>query len=81
VTGVRRLGSVVEFDAAVGLGVVSVSVAGSEGSEGSEGGASYPFHCTQIADGSRQIPVGASVSFVVLAGRGGWWEAGDLRLS
>jgi len=73
VTGVRRSGSIAEFDEAVGLGVVSVS--------GSEEGASYPFHCTQIADGSRRIPVGADVSFVVVAGRGGRWEAGDLRLA
>ena len=66
--GSRRLGSVVAFDEAVGLGTVSTA-----------GDVAYPFHCTAIADGSRSIPVGAQVSFVVRAGRGGVWEAGDLR--
>jgi cold shock CspA family protein len=70
--GVRRYGSVVEFDEAVGLGTVRAPASG---------GGDFPFHCTQIADGSRRIPVGADVSFVVLAGRGGRWEAGDLRVS
>jgi cold shock CspA family protein len=68
--GPRRSGSVVSFDEAVGLGTVATA-----------GGGSYPFHCTQIADGSRRIPVGVDVSFVVVAGRGGQWEAGDLRVS
>ena len=57
-----------EFDEAVGLGSVE-----------SAGGRRLRFHCTQIADGSRAIAVGAPVSFVVRAGRGGEWEAGDLR--
>ena len=65
----RRRGRVVEFDEQVGLGLV----------EPSGGGAHLRFHCTQIADGSRSIPVGTEVSFVVLPGRGGEWEAGDLQ--
>lgn len=65
----RRSGVVVEFDERVGLGVV----------EPSGGGERLPFHCTQIADGSRSIPVGTDVSFVVIPGRGGVWEAGDLQ--
>ncbi len=38
-------------------------------------GAELPFHCTAIADGTRTIPVGAAVTFVVAAGRLGRWEA------
>ena len=65
----RRSGIVVEFDERVGLGVVQPA----------GGGEPLPFHCTQIADGSRSIPVGTDVSFVVIPGRGGAWEAGDLQ--
>lgn len=42
-------------------------------------GATWPFHCTAIADGSRTIGAGAQVSFAVVAGRLGRWEATDLR--
>jgi cold shock CspA family protein len=52
----RRAGVVGSFDSATGLGVV----AGSDGVE-------YPFHCIEIADGSREIAVGAEVTFVTLA--------------
>jgi hypothetical protein len=38
-------------------------------------GNDYPFHCTQIADDSRQVDVDAPVEFVVAAGGGGRWEA------
>jgi CspA family cold shock protein len=60
-------GRVVSFDEAVGLGTVDASHG------------SYPFHCTQIADGSRSIASGTEVTFTVLAGRRGVWEAGELR--
>ena len=87
----RLEGVVAEFDEQVGLGVVVAAAAGAagrggkgegEGAGGGGGGAGagrYRFHCTQIADRSRTIPVGQRVSFVVLPGRGGVWEAGDLR--
>jgi cold shock CspA family protein len=39
------------------------------------GGRDYPFHCTQIADGTRTIDVGAEVAFEVTAAQGGRWEA------
>ena len=39
----------------------------------------YPFHCTEIADGTRTIDVGASVDFEVVAGRLGRWEAADIK--
>ena len=36
------------------------------------------FHCTAIADGSRSIPVGVDVVFVVVPGRSGRWEAAEV---
>lgn len=56
------------FDEAAGLGVVDAGELGRFG-----------FHCTQIAGGGRTIEAGTPVSFVVIPGRGGKWEAGDLR--
>lgn len=55
-------GRVTEFDERRGLGVVE------------SGGRSYPFHCTQIADGTRTIEVGTEVAFQV-EGVLGRWEA------
>ena len=66
-----RAGVVVAFDEAVGLGEI----------EAAADGRRYPFHCTQIADGSRSVPVGASVSFSVVAGRRGVWEAADVSVA
>jgi cold shock CspA family protein len=62
-------GRVAEFDDAAGYGVVS-----------SDAGRWF-FHCTSIADGSRTIEVGAPVTFDVVGGRLGRWEASDLRPS
>ncbi len=42
-------------------------------------GSELPFHCTSILDGSRTIEVGQEVEFQVVPGRGGRWEAKDLR--
>ena len=39
----------------------------------------YPFHCTAIADGTRTIAVGTAVTFDVVPGRLGRWEASGLR--
>lgn len=61
-------GVVVAFDAARGLGEVEA-----------EDSRRYPFHCTRIADGSRTIPVGAKVEFVVVPGLPGRWEAAHIR--
>jgi len=61
-------GVVVSFDPARGLGEI-------EDGEGRR----YPFHCTRIADGSRTIPVGVKVEFVVVPGLPGRWEASDIR--
>jgi CspA family cold shock protein len=49
-------GAVVAFDAASGLGEIE-----------STAGERYPFHCIEIADGTRTIAVGAAVEFTVLA--------------
>jgi CspA family cold shock protein len=57
------LGSISDYDDAVGLGTVTT-----------DDDVDYPFHCTQIADGSRSIAVGTSVTFE-LAPRLGRWEA------
>ena len=37
------------------------------------------FHCTAIVDGSRDIPVGATVTFRVGPGHLGRWEATAVR--
>jgi cold shock CspA family protein len=57
-------GFVETFDEAAGLGVV-------RGADGR----TYPFHCTQLADGSRMVPSGVAVIFQVFAGHLGRWEA------
>jgi cold shock CspA family protein len=61
------LGTVTDFDERVGLGTVT-----------GDDSRTYPFHCTQIADGSRAITVGTRVSFDVWP-RLGAYEAAELR--
>ncbi len=65
--GTGRRGVVTAFDEQSGLG----TIAGLDG-------ASYAFHCIEIADGSRTIGVGADVSFDLLA-KLGRWEAANIR--
>jgi cold shock CspA family protein len=60
-------GKVDSFDAEAGLGEVEA-----------EGGERYPFHCTEIAGGSRHISAGTEVVFEVAAGHLGVWEARSL---
>lgn len=62
-----RCGTVAEFDTAVGLGVLCEA-----------DGTRHPFHCTAIADGSRDIPVGSEVTFALVAARAGRYEATDI---
>ena len=57
-------GTVERFDAATGLGEIN----------GADG-ATYSFHSTVIADGSRTIEVGVAVDFEVVPGHLGRWEA------
>ncbi|MEY2565621.1 MAG: cold shock protein [Actinomycetota bacterium] len=57
-------GSVVDFDERKGYGAIR-----------DDDGRELFFHCTQIADGTRTIAVGAAVTFDVVAGHLGRWEA------
>jgi cold shock CspA family protein len=68
IVAVVRLGVVSEYDAERGLGVVR------EDGDGAEHG----FHCTAIADGTRQVEVGAEVAYVVERAHGGRYEAASL---
>jgi hypothetical protein len=61
-------GTVREFDEFRGLGAVVT-----------EDGTRYPFHCTQIADGTRRIDVGAPVRFSLRPGGLGRWEAASIE--
>ncbi len=56
-------GTVTAFDESRGLGTVTAA------------GQVYPFHTTQIADGSRSVRVGEAVEFEIAPGRRGDWEA------
>ncbi|MGA7757266.1 MAG: cold shock domain-containing protein [Ilumatobacteraceae bacterium] len=64
--GTGRRGVVTAFDEQSGLGVVTA-----------ENGTDHPFHCIEIADGTRTIEVGAEVSFDLLA-KFGRWEAANV---
>jgi CspA family cold shock protein len=55
------------FDDAAGLGTI-------EGDDHVD----YPFHCIEIADGSRTIEPDTEVSFDLLA-KFGRWEASNIR--
>jgi cold shock CspA family protein len=63
-TQVKMHGTVSRFDSERGLGEIT----------GADG-ATYAFHSTAIADGSRAIAVGTAVEFDVTAGHLGRWEA------
>jgi cold shock CspA family protein len=58
------LGNVSAFDEHRGLGEIAA-----------DDGTVYPFHCTEITDGTRTIAVGAAVEFQVVPGHLGRWEA------
>jgi hypothetical protein len=76
-TAHRLVGTVVGFDEVVGLG--DIEAGGAREGGGREPTRRFPFHCTQIVDGSRTVAVGTRVSFGLLAGRAGRWEAADIR--
>jgi CspA family cold shock protein len=63
-------GTVASFDEAKGYGTVRA-----------EDGRELFFHCTQIADGTRTVPAGAAVTFEIVPGHNGHWEATDIRKS
>jgi CspA family cold shock protein len=56
-------GRVATWDEHAGYGTISAN------------GAEYFFHCTQLVDGSRTTRVGTPVTFEIVAGRLGKWEA------
>lgn len=60
-------GVVASFDDHLGAGTIR-----------DEAGEVWPFHCTAIADGARTIEPGTPVSFRVVAGHHGRWEATEL---
>ena len=60
-------GTVERFDVGSGLGEIT----------GADG-ATYPFHSTVIADGTRNIAIGAAVEFDVVPGHLGRWEAANV---
>lgn len=61
-------GIVSSFDEPRGLGVITAM-------DGTE----VPFHCTEIADGTRTIAVGERVRFQLVPGRLGRWEAARIE--
>jgi cold shock CspA family protein len=63
----RHTGEVVAFDDQLAYGDIR-----------DPAGRTWFFHCTQIADGSRTIAVGTPVSFDVIPGRMGRWEAAEI---
>ncbi|MCU1359679.1 MAG: hypothetical protein JWN99_968 [Ilumatobacteraceae bacterium] len=62
-----KRGTVTDFDQQVGLGTVT-----------DDAGTAWPFHCIAIADGSRTIEIGRTVTFESLP-KLGRWEATDIR--
>jgi len=61
-------GTVVAFDAAVGLGEVQRA-----------DGTVFPFHCIELADGTRTIEVGTPVTFGLLCKLGRYEAAAVAR--
>jgi len=71
----RIEGVVVEYDDHAGFGEIHAA-----GDPAGSGGRAerFWFHCTQIADGSRQAMPGQRVSFRAVPGHHGRWEAADI---
>ena len=57
-------GVVTEYDDHKGYGTITA-----------EDGQELFFHCTRIADGTRTIDSGAAVTFEIVPGQRGRWEA------
>ncbi|MEI7591750.1 MAG: cold shock domain-containing protein [Actinomycetes bacterium] len=62
-------GAVVTFDDSAGYGTVGTLDSSTQ----------WFFHCTAISDGTRLIEVGAPVTFEVVAGRLGRFEAINIK--
>ena len=61
-------GRVKAWDDAVGFGTIEA-----------DDGRSFFFHCTQNADRTRTIDIGAGVRFEIVAGHLGRWEAAHVE--
>jgi cold shock CspA family protein len=64
----RRHGTVRSFDERRGRGEIEA-----------DDGATFGFHSTSIADGTRRIAPGTAVAFNVVAGLPGRWEAAGIE--
>lgn len=67
-TARRSSGVVSAFDDEVGLGTITA-----------RDGTVVAFHCTRLADLSRHIDPGTAVTYALVAGHLGRWEADDVR--
>lgn len=54
---------------------------GGYGTIQAEDGRELFFHCTALVDGTRTTAVGTAVTFEVVPGRLGRWEAADIATS
>ena len=61
-------GAVIAFDSPRGLGTVRA-----------EDGTEYPFHCTALLDGTREVDEGAVVAFEVRPAGMGRYEATSIQ--
>lgn len=68
--GGRRVGRVVAYNASAGYGAVVL--------DGDTEATEWFFHSTAIADGTHDIDEGAAVSFDLVAGHCGQFEAHDI---
>ena len=66
--GDTKRGTVTAFDEGRGRGVVTA-----------DDGTSYEFHATRIADGTRRIPTGVTVTFEVVPALRGRYEASKIN--
>jgi cold shock CspA family protein len=64
----RLEGTVADYDDHAGFGWIEAA-----------DGRRLWFHCTQIADGSRHIEPGTAVTFRIVPGHLGRWEAATLE--
>ncbi|MEM7143177.1 MAG: cold shock domain-containing protein [Actinomycetota bacterium] len=69
--GGRQAGRVVSYHSSAGYGAVVI--------DGDADETEWFFHCTAIADGTREIAEGAAVSFELVAGHCGQFEAHEIR--
>lgn len=71
----RSAGVVVAYDDHAGFGEIEA-----DAEPPAPGGPAprYWFHCTQIADGSRHVEPGQQVTFRLVPGHRGRWEAAEV---